>query len=85
MIAFAILTTIYALLSPRPTDHHFPDAGFVLAQLLKSFSLLRGTREILARIGDCLERWTMVSEIKAAYGHDIDLSLHPNDARLAID
>lgn len=82
MIAFASLTTYYAVLSPPSTDSRLSKASRVLAHLTESFSLLRGAAEIFAEFRDSLEGCTMISRTRAVSGA-IDLSLNPEDARLA--
>ena len=83
MVAFASLTTIYAVLSPPSTDSRPSKASQVLTHVTESFSLLRGATEIFAVLRDSLEGCTMISRTRAESG-DIDLSLNPEDARLAI-
>ena len=82
MVSFASLTAVYALLCPPVTDAGMSTAVSAITQLSDSFLLLRGAREVLAIVGDCVEGCTMSSQVHALYG-DVNLSLNPEDARLA--
>ena len=84
MVAFTNLTTIYAaLLSPVATDPEQSEASRVIAHLIESFSLLRGAAKIGVVVGDSSLGCTLASLNGPVYG-DIDLSLNPEDAHLAI-
>lgn len=83
MVAFTKLTTIYAVLSPISADSQLSKASRALAHLTESFSLLRGAREIVAVVGDSVGGCTMTSLTGAVSG-GMNLSLNPEDARLAI-
>lgn len=78
MVAFAKLIPIYAALSP-PADFELSEANRVLAHTIEVFSLLRGVIAVVGVLGVC----PMVSHARAAAGN-IELSLNPEDARLAI-
>ena len=81
MVALAKLITIYAVLSP-PTDFELSEASRVVAHTIEVFSLLRGATEVVGVLG-VLGVCPMVSHARAAAGY-MELSLNPEDARLAI-
>ena len=83
MVAFTSLTTIYNILSPVLTDCKLSEASRALTHLIESFSLLRGATKIIPVVGDSSGRGTMTS-VTRAVPRDINLSLNPEDARLAI-
>lgn len=83
VVAFTRLTTIYAILSPIATDSQLSKASRAIAHAVESFSLLRGGAKIVAVVGDSSEGCTMTS-ITRALSDDINLSLNPEDARLAL-
>ena len=83
MVAFASLTTVYALLCPQPEEPLPSEAMVTLSRLMESFSLLRSARGVFAAAGDCQEGCTMTSQVDALYG-DIDVSLNPEEDRLAV-
>lgn len=79
MVAFATLIPIYAALSPPSADYQPSEASRVVAHIIGVFSLLRGGTEVVGVLGVC----PMKSRARAVAG-DIELSLNPEDARLAI-
>ena len=83
MVAFAKLVTIYAVLSPPSADYQHSEASRVVAHLIESFSLLRGATEVLAAFRDRLEGCPVTFRARAVVS-DIELSLNPEDAHLAI-
>ena len=83
MVAFAKLVPIYAVLSGPSADYQYSEASRVAAHLIESFSLLRGATEVLAAFRDCQEGYPVTSRASAVAG-DIELSLNPEDAHLAI-
>lgn len=78
MVAFASLIPIYAVLSP-PADCQLSEVSRVLTHTIEVFSLLRGATEVVGVFGVC----PMTSRARAVAG-DIELSLNPEDARLAL-
>ena len=78
MVVFASLIPIYSVLSP-PADVQLSESSRVLAHAIEVFSLLRGATEVVGVLGVC----PMVSRARAVAGN-IELSLNPEDARLAI-
>ena len=83
MVAFTNLTTIYAVLSPVATDPQLSKASREIAHVIESFSLLRGAAKIGAVVGDSSLGCTLASLTGPVSGN-IDLSLNPEDAHLAI-
>ena len=78
MVAFATLVPIYAVLSP-PADFPLSDGGRVLGHTIEAFSLLRGVTEVVGVLGV----YPVVSRARAV-ASDIELSLNPEDAHLAL-
>ena len=78
MIAFATLIPIYAVLSPL-ADFPLSEGDRVLAHTIEVFSLIRGVTEVVGILGVR----PMVSRARAV-ASDIELSLNPEDARLAL-
>lgn len=81
MVAFASLTTVYALLCSQSLDSSLSEGQHDLSRLLDSFELLRGARNILGAIGNCTEGCTIGSQINTIYG-DIDCAINPDDGLL---
>ena len=79
VVVFASLIAIYAVLLPPSADDRLSEVSRVLAHTIESFSLLRGVTEVVRVLEVC----PMTSRGKAVAG-DIELSLNPEDARLAI-
>ena len=79
MVAFASLIPIYASLLPPSADCQLSEISGVVAHIIEVFSLLRGATEVVGVLGVC----PMISRARAVAG-DIELSLNPEDARLAI-
>ena len=81
MVAFGTLTTVYALLRPRPHEPHLVARREGIDRLSESFSLLRGARVVLEAVGQSLGGYTMAAQVQPLPAR-IDLSLNPDDERL---
>ena len=79
MVAFASLIPIYASLSPPSADYQLSQTSRVVAHMIEVFSLLRGATEVVGILGV----YPMITCARAVAG-DIELSLNPEDAHLAI-
>ena len=81
MVAFATLTTVYALLRPRPPESHISAGRQEIDRLTEAFSLLQGARVVLEAVGHSLGGYIMAAQVQPV-PDEIDFSLNPEDDRL---